>query len=312
MEILWLVIGAVGGALAAWMYFNADRKKRLARLEATLLEKIRVSEERARMEGDAHRRAAGRLSEVEADAAAAVEHIGTLTTELQALNAKRETEFREHQDVKKALANAEDISRSAIERANALASELASLREQLDSSRAADAARSSRLAELQSSNEDLAKRLGEAETARGMLEDQLKQANSERSALSEESSTRIGALHESEDDRAAEIKPTEAESAAVPTDAGDAKVEQVEETPSDAPSTDFAPVPAGSSEDDLTKIKGIGPVLRDKLHELGVTSFRQIADFTQADIERVNAVLAFPGRIERERWIEQARDMVTW
>ena len=68
--------------------------------------------------------------------------------------------------------------------------------------------------------------------------------------------------------------------------------------------------PASGEADDLTKIKGIGPVLKGKLNRLGITTFRQIAEFTEADIERVSAELDFPGRIERERWVEQARDFV--
>ena len=59
--------------------------------------------------------------------------------------------------------------------------------------------------------------------------------------------------------------------------------------------------------DDLTRIKGIGRVLQAKLNELGIVTFQQIADFGQADIERVNEKLDFPGRIERERWVEQAK-----
>ena len=62
--------------------------------------------------------------------------------------------------------------------------------------------------------------------------------------------------------------------------------------------------------DDLTKIKGIGPVLKRKLNDLGIITFRQIADFTPDDIARVNGVLDFPGRIEREKWVEQAKTFV--
>ncbi len=65
---------------------------------------------------------------------------------------------------------------------------------------------------------------------------------------------------------------------------------------------------SGGTGDDLTKIKGIGQVLKGKLNALGITTFQQIAAFTEADIERVNGELDFPGRIEREGWIEQARD----
>ena len=67
---------------------------------------------------------------------------------------------------------------------------------------------------------------------------------------------------------------------------------------------------ASGAGDDLTKIKGIGQVLQGKLNALGITTFQQIAAFTEADIERVNGGLDFPGRIEREGWIEQARDFV--
>ncbi|MDH3688591.1 MAG: hypothetical protein OEU36_03810 [Gammaproteobacteria bacterium] len=61
--------------------------------------------------------------------------------------------------------------------------------------------------------------------------------------------------------------------------------------------------------DDLTVIKGIGKVIEKRLHALGVTTFEQVANFTPADIERVNQVLDFAGRIEREKWVEQAREL---
>ena len=68
--------------------------------------------------------------------------------------------------------------------------------------------------------------------------------------------------------------------------------------------------PDSAAADDLTKIKGIGQVLKGKLNRLGITTFKQIAEFTEADIERVNAELDFPGRIEREQWVDQAREFV--
>jgi predicted flap endonuclease-1-like 5' DNA nuclease len=40
---------------------------------------------------------------------------------------------------------------------------------------------------------------------------------------------------------------------------------------------------------------------------MGVTTYEQIAKWTQADIDRVSGALDFKGRIERENWIEQAR-----
>jgi large subunit ribosomal protein L21 len=67
-----------------------------------------------------------------------------------------------------------------------------------------------------------------------------------------------------------------------------------------------APAAAGAN-DDLKQISGVGPALEKKLHALGVTSLKQVAEFTAEDIERVDAELNFKGRIEREDWIGQAK-----
>lgn len=64
--------------------------------------------------------------------------------------------------------------------------------------------------------------------------------------------------------------------------------------------------PAGA--DDLLLIKGLGPKLKSQLAQLGVTSFAQIAAWSEADIDRIDAQLGrFQGRIRRENWVEQAR-----
>jgi predicted flap endonuclease-1-like 5' DNA nuclease len=63
--------------------------------------------------------------------------------------------------------------------------------------------------------------------------------------------------------------------------------------------------------DDLQEIVGIGKVFEHTLHELGVTSFRQIANFGVADIARINAELKeFKGRMEQDDWIGQAKDLL--
>jgi predicted flap endonuclease-1-like 5' DNA nuclease len=59
--------------------------------------------------------------------------------------------------------------------------------------------------------------------------------------------------------------------------------------------------------DDLRKMIGIGPVNERLLHKAGVMTFAQIAAWTAADIKRIEEILQFDGRIERERWIEQAK-----
>jgi predicted flap endonuclease-1-like 5' DNA nuclease len=60
--------------------------------------------------------------------------------------------------------------------------------------------------------------------------------------------------------------------------------------------------------DDLKDIVGIGPFLERKLHSLGIYTFRQIANFTREDMSKVNEIIEFfPGRIERDSWVEQAK-----
>ncbi len=61
--------------------------------------------------------------------------------------------------------------------------------------------------------------------------------------------------------------------------------------------------------DDLKKITGVGPVLEEKLHKLGITQFSQIAAFTADDIAKVDEKLNFKGRIERDGWIDQAASL---
>lgn len=59
--------------------------------------------------------------------------------------------------------------------------------------------------------------------------------------------------------------------------------------------------------DDLTRIKGLGPKLAATLRDLGVTRFAQIAAWSDADIDRIDARLGrFEGRIRRDGWVEQA------
>lgn len=65
---------------------------------------------------------------------------------------------------------------------------------------------------------------------------------------------------------------------------------------------------APTGGDDLLLIKGLGPKLKALLADMGVTTFAQIAAWTDADIDRIDAQLGrFQGRIRRESWVEQAK-----
>ena len=68
---------------------------------------------------------------------------------------------------------------------------------------------------------------------------------------------------------------------------------------------------AAEGHDDLKRIKGIGPKNEDALNELGIFTFRQIADWTPANVDWVEDYMSFPGRIEREDWIAQAKELAT-
>ena len=63
--------------------------------------------------------------------------------------------------------------------------------------------------------------------------------------------------------------------------------------------------------DDLTVISGIGGWIMEKLNVLEIYTFRQISNFTKEDIDIVTeAIEFFPGRIERDEWILQAKELV--
>jgi len=79
--------------------------------------------------------------------------------------------------------------------------------------------------------------------------------------------------------------------------------------------SDAAPEPApvggsvsSDSPDDLTAIKGLGKVKAAKLAATGITSYAQIAAWTDDDIAEVGlAVNTSPGQIKREDWVGQAK-----
>ena len=62
-----------------------------------------------------------------------------------------------------------------------------------------------------------------------------------------------------------------------------------------------------SAKDDLKEVKGIGPVYEGRLNELGIYTFEQIAKLNVEAREAVEDLTGFPGRVEREDWIGQAK-----
>ncbi len=62
--------------------------------------------------------------------------------------------------------------------------------------------------------------------------------------------------------------------------------------------------------DDLTKISGVGEELQKRLYKFGVMQYEQIANFSDEDLTKIDEILNFKGRIERENWVGQARDLM--
>lgn len=62
--------------------------------------------------------------------------------------------------------------------------------------------------------------------------------------------------------------------------------------------------------DDVSLISGVGDVLAEKLAGEGVTSLTQIAKWKKDDIADYDEKLSLGGRIERDEWIVQAKELL--
>ncbi len=62
--------------------------------------------------------------------------------------------------------------------------------------------------------------------------------------------------------------------------------------------------------DDISLIGGIGPKILKALNDLGVTNLAQIAAWTPEDVERIETDIKQKGRVAREEWIEQAKELL--
>ena len=61
--------------------------------------------------------------------------------------------------------------------------------------------------------------------------------------------------------------------------------------------------------DDLKELTGVGPVLEKTLNEFGIYHYRQIAGLKKIEIAEIDEALNFKGRIERDDWIKQAKEL---
>lgn len=67
-----------------------------------------------------------------------------------------------------------------------------------------------------------------------------------------------------------------------------------------------------SERDDLKKIHGVGPYIEQKLNAIGIYTYEQISILDTEQIKKVTeAIEFFPGRIERDDWMSQARSLMS-
>jgi large subunit ribosomal protein L21 len=92
-----------------------------------------------------------------------------------------------------------------------------------------------------------------------------------------------------------------------------AKAESKSETKTAVEPATLMSADAGASAgkvDDISLIGGIGPKMHKILSDLGVSTFAQIASWTDADIEKMEEHIKPKGRIAREEWVEQAKELM--
>jgi large subunit ribosomal protein L21 len=66
----------------------------------------------------------------------------------------------------------------------------------------------------------------------------------------------------------------------------------------------------GIDASNLSLISGIGPTIEKKLRAAGITSWNDIASWTEADIAKWDEELALRGRAARDEWVEQAKELL--
>jgi small subunit ribosomal protein S2 len=73
-----------------------------------------------------------------------------------------------------------------------------------------------------------------------------------------------------------------------------------------APVFELLSAPRGAP-DDLKKIAGLGPVLEQKLNDMGIFHYWQLVVMTDEDMQKIDDGLTLHGRISRDDWVGQAR-----
>ena len=91
-------------------------------------------------------------------------------------------------------------------------------------------------------------------------------------------------------------------------DVQDDEIPETEEEPAKKP--ELLSSPRNGKKDTLTKIKGLGPKMEEKLNTAGIYHFDQIASWTEADFEWLGENTTFASRAKKDDWVSQAKSFI--
>jgi predicted flap endonuclease-1-like 5' DNA nuclease len=255
--------------------------------------------------------------------------VSTAGEELEAANARAG-------ELEAGLAAAQEQLDSATARAGELEAQIGSVAAEKDAEIARLGSSVAGIAALESSVAERDARITELESEASGLKSNLEATASELTEVrtshaacavtAENSLGRIAGLETviaERDERIADLEERAAAASAPPgaTDfvaaagrsadlEGLAALEEEGEMSVSVPLTTFGTAGADHT-DDLKVINGIGPKMEELLNGFGIRAWDQLAALSSDEVTRVDEALEeFPGRIERDQWVEQARDLI--
>ncbi len=344
-EIVWWMLAAlaigisIGWLLRRWFAGGARLKDVQAELEA---KSVRYAELSGELGGS--KLAVERLNrDLEARAGeltAATDRAGELEASLSSVRGELDAANSTAGDLEASLAATRADLESATARTGELESQLGAVAAEKD---AAIASLGSSAAGLESAVAEREARVAELEARAGGVQADLERASAELSAVqaahadctvaAEANTGRIAGLESALAEREARIEELEAIVAAQAARSGAAEADVMAAESADleglaaaeesfgdvagaaavapsVPPTRFGTAGADHT-DDLKVINGIGPKMEELLNSFGIRAWDQLAALSPSEVARVDAALEeFPGRIERDQWVDQARDLV--
>lgn len=312
-EIIWWMVAAlavgilIGWLLRRWFGGEAKLKDVQAELEARNVRYTELSTElgESKLQVESLKRdienRAGALSE-------ATDRMGELESTVSSGREELEVAKARVGELEVGLAAAQDNLDNAAARAGELEPSVAT--------------RDARIIELESEAAGLRSDL--KATAAELVE--VRTSHADCVVVAESNSGRIAGLETliaERDQRIADLEeraaavtapPAAADIAAVAARSADLEALAAAEEESDklasVPLTRFGTAGADHT-DDLKVINGIGPKMEELLNGFGIRAWDQLAALSPDEVTRVDEALEeFPGRIERDQWVEQATDLI--